>query len=284
MRGRVGSLRNVCYSIVALRALLIGGFVALAVSSPARQQQNASQNHQEGGKQTTRPTAEPTIGPSVGTPSSELTRATEKDVSQSDHGDVLRKRFVDALIASWPLVVIGIPGILAALRTLNAIKRQTEILIDSERAWILADPGIINDDFEPDASRVEFFELAPPLKNYGKTPARIVEFAINACQVSTPDKLPPEPEYRNTQTVDIMLPPDLPIQPLHIMIEQSDFINIRQGNPTLYVYGFIKYVDFGGEPRESRFCFVYYVPSGFTSVKRGFYIPPDAPLTYTRNT
>jgi len=196
----------------------------------------------------------------------------------------LCKRLFDALVTNWPLVVVGIGGIWAALRTLAAIKRQIEIQISGERAWVLVDPGIIPDDFEPRPDRIAFLEVRPIIKNYGKTPAQITRVGISDERIPAAGQLQPEPKYKYEQSVDIILPPDQPIQPMKIMIPQTDFIDVRQGDPILYVYGFIEYADFGDKPRKSRFCFVYNVPSGFTSFKRGFYIAGNAPAAYTKCT
>lgn len=202
----------------------------------------------------------------------------------SDRGNSLCERLIDALVTNWPLVIVGIGGIWAALRTLGTIQRQIEIQISGERAWVLVDPGNIPDDFEPRPDRVAFLEVRPIIRNYGKTPAHITRVGISEDRVPATGKLQPEPKYKHEQSVDIMLPPDLPIQPLRILIPQANFIDVRQGDPTLYVYGFIDYIDLGDKPRKSKFCFVYNVPSGFTSFKRGFYIPGNVPSAYTECT
>lgn len=59
--------------------------------------------------------------------------STHADNSQKEP---LYERFWDALIANWPLVVIGVPTILAALRTLNAIKRQGDLQEVALKQWV----------------------------------------------------------------------------------------------------------------------------------------------------
>lgn len=172
----------------------------------------------------------------------------------------------------------------AAKDTAESTKLSIEMMISSERAWVLADPGSIPDDFEPRPDRIAFLEVRPVIKNYGKTMTRITRAGISSDIVPSTGKLQPEPKYKYEQSVDIVLPPDVPIQALKIMIPQTDFIAARQGDTTLYVYGFIDYVDFGQKPRTSKFCFVYLVPSGFTSLKRGFYFSGDVPEAYTKCT
>jgi hypothetical protein len=166
----------------------------------------------------------------------------------------------------------------------DAARNSVDVLINSERAWVLVETGKIPDQFGPDPNRVEFLEIKPILRNFGKTPARITRVAVRSHQVPTPDSLPPEPEYQRESAVNITLPPDVPLQPMNVLIPLANFTEIRQGNPVLYVYGFVDYLDLGDKERQSRFCFMYYVPSGFVSMERGFYMATAVPETYTRCT
>lgn len=206
-------------------------------------------------------------------------RKAQEDAASQDVG-IQRKltKFTGELVA------VGVLQSLVLLTTAVIIYLQILTMIGSERAWILADTGIIPDDFEPDPNKVGFLEIRPVVTNYGKTPAQITRMAISEIKVPTDGILPPEPEHKNEQAVNIVLPPDTPIQPLRILIDQKDFIRLREGNPVLYIYGFIDYIDFGKKSRTSRFCFVYNVPSGFVTSKRGFYIPANVPEAYTKCT
>jgi hypothetical protein len=191
--------------------------------------------------------------------------------------------FALALVAALTLVVIAYQAKKTA-DAAEATEKNVEAVLNSSRAWILVDPGVIPDDFEPDPNLIAFLEIRPIIKNYGKTPAKITRMGISQVNLPTNDKLPPEPTDQHVQSADIVLPPDLPIQPLKLMIAQTDFIEVRRGDPLLYVHGFVDYVDLGDRPRTSRFCFIYNVPSGFTSLKRGFYIPGNVPPAYTKCT
>jgi len=258
--------------VIPLVLVLLG---AQQVPNP----QSVSKKTERQGKQSSTPSTANSV---VVYQTSEPLSGTE----QSDSGEAanLSKRLFDALVANWPLVIVGIGGVFAALKTLRAIQRQIEIQISGERAWVLVDPGIIPDDFEPNPNRVAFLEVRPIIKNYGKTPAQITRVGISEEKVPAAGALQPEPKYKYEQSVDIVLPPDQPIQPLRIMIAQTDFIDVRQGDPVLYVHGFVDYLDLGGQERKTRFCFVYNVPSGFTSSNRGFYISGNAPAAYTKCT
>jgi hypothetical protein len=63
---------------------------------------------------------------------------TQEEQGSSDgvQPESLRERMIDALIASWPLVFIGILGVFAALLTLWTIKRQTDLQEVAMRQWV----------------------------------------------------------------------------------------------------------------------------------------------------
>src|SRR5439155_22222097 len=115
----------------------------------------------------------------------------------------------------------------AAQGSASAAEANIKTLIDMERAWILVDTGEITDDFEPDPSVLQFLEVKPVVKNYGRTPARIIKGSIRCHQVATVADLPSEPQYQGEHVMDIVLPPTVVIQPLQVKIRASDFIEIR---------------------------------------------------------
>jgi hypothetical protein len=203
--------------------------------------------------------------------------------------------------SNWALVLIGGLGVLAAYGTLRKIERQTKAtevaakgamesgaaFIEAERAWIMAETGNISDDFEPDPTRLEIFEIRPVIANRGRTTGRIVRGCIAQVQPKSARELPPEPDYSgemgNAQ-VDFVLAPGGAAQPLQVKLSAWDFLPLRRGERKLYIYGFVRYLVMGEHERETRFCFEYYVPGGFTSQPRGFYQAIDVPPAYTRCT
>ncbi|MGB8535583.1 MAG: hypothetical protein WCD57_04150, partial [Acidobacteriaceae bacterium] len=201
-------------------------------------------------------------------------------------------------LPSLGLVAVGIGGIVVAVLTLKTIQRQTAAtekaaeasleqanhLVASERAYVLIETGEITDEFSSDESAVGAMDLRPVIRNFGKTPARIVGFSINRSDISRRDQLPPEPTYRESPIVEISLPPELAIQPMNIQISLRDFAEPRRGNTTLYIYGFVDYLDFAEQKRRSRFCFIYYIPRGPSAMKRGFHMAAEVPSAYTKNT
>ena len=73
-------------------------------------------------------------------------------------GQPLCERLVDALIANWPLAVVGIAGVWAALRTLNTIKRQADISDSYTRPSLHID-GVRVIQFEPEHQPIFFVKI-----------------------------------------------------------------------------------------------------------------------------
>jgi hypothetical protein len=219
---------------------------------------------------------------------------TEEQKSKESSLDTLTRRYMWATIIGVVGGFIGIALIFwqtriagrsanAANIAAEASKKQSEAMITGARAWILADVGEIPDTFVADSSSVGFLDVRPLVRNSGQTPGSIKKGFIRSHKIANGSVLPPQPDYTGplaTQEVYVIVPPNTVVQPLHVPIPLSDFVAIRQGNPTLYIYGFIDYVDFAKQERQTRFCFEYHVPHGFDPQPRGFYISVNVPLAY----
>jgi hypothetical protein len=112
-------------------AILLGLSVCIVC-----EQKTKPEEHQEKTKQSPTPAI---ISPAVATQIGQPTTAPEYDSAQNQPLESIWNRLLDALISNWPLVAIGIPGIWAALRTLGAIQRQADAMVNSERAWLVAE-------------------------------------------------------------------------------------------------------------------------------------------------
>jgi hypothetical protein len=169
----------------------------------------------------------------------------------------------------------------------NAARDNTQVLLNSERAWILVETGGIPDNFESNQNSMGFLDIRPIIRNSGKTPGWITRGFIRYYLVPAGSQLPPEPDYRGNlaeQQVNIVLAPNGFIQALYVSIPFSVFVPVRQGSQTLYIYGFVDYTVFPNETRQSRFCIQYHVQSGFDSQTRGFYMAVNVPAAYTQCT
>ena len=188
------------------------------------------------------------------------------------------------LIAVTTLVLAGIAWTQAkaAQASAEAARLNAQAVIDSERAWLVVEIGQLP-DIVPKPNEVEILWLAPHIKNYGKTTARIEKISIRQHQIPTKDTLPPEPEYLEETTVNFVLPPQVWARPWQLGIPTSDFYAIRQETISLYFYGYVDYKDLGKEQRQTRFCFRYIVQSGFSPEPSGFYPALNVPEPYTRS-
>jgi hypothetical protein len=201
------------------------------------------------------------------------------------------------IISSIVLAVVGLIGIVVAICTLAVIRRQTDAtekaanaaelnaqaLISSERAWVLVEIGTLP-DFKPDPNRVQILWIMPTITNGGKTTARIMKIFARQQAIAKGENLPPEPEYQGQQNIDFILPPNKPIQTVGVGISGEDYIRARDGASVLYIYGFIDYLDIGETERQTRFCFIFRIPSGFDPLPIGFYPAVNAPAAYTKAT
>lgn len=193
---------------------------------------------------------------------------------------------VAPVIANWPLILVAIWGILVARGTLNTIRAQTKAtqdsvkaLIDSERAWLLG-PSIRLPDIIPvGSSQTVFFYV--PIENLGKTVGRVVKTSANRALYGI---LPPEPSYEVRAGCDMVLAP----HGAHklwaaILASEMEYVRSKRGK-RLYFYGFVQYFDIGDILRETRFCYVYHMPTNYTPEPEGFYPDANAPTAYTKCT
>jgi hypothetical protein len=160
-------------------------------------------------------------------------------------------------------------------------------LINSERAWVLVDIGKLP-PFDPDPNLVQFLWIFPTIKNYGKTVARIKRVAGIVKLIPEGKKLPIVPEYilgqGFDQQIDTVLAPEVAMQP-RLGISGDEMIKVRQGKLSLFVHGFIEYLDgVSAQQRRSAYCFGYVIQGGFSPAETGFYPYLDAPSAYTECT
>jgi hypothetical protein len=172
------------------------------------------------------------------------------------------------------------------LAQLEVSQKQTNALIDSERAWVLVDIGRLP-DFQPEPNQVQILWIFPTIRNYGKTPARLKRIVGILKLIPQDGQLPAIPEYIPgqgfDQQIDTVLPPGVPIQP-RLGMSGDEFIQIRAGTLTLYVHGFIEYLDIGQTERRTAYCFAYVVQSGFSPAESGFYPCIEVPRDYIKCT
>jgi len=172
----------------------------------------------------------------------------------------------DAAWATWALVVVGTAGTIAALCTLATIRRQTESLITSERAWVMVDvdwiPGMgrgFVGRTVAGRSTTENMTVIVRLtyKNEGRSPAWIAEKRAN---VKALHSLPAKPDLDSAEVIQ------REPEPLAIGRELKKDItltcNERDADDTAVVYGVVRYRDAFGENRETTFGYVVRLGQG----------------------
>jgi hypothetical protein len=101
-------------------------------------------------------------------------------------------------------------------------------------------------------------------KNFGRTPAWLIEASLNlTCESSSSRKFPEIPEYRSAYILpnSELVPPEHMATPRGLELRQltdEEIQGIKVGKQILLVYGFIRYRDVFfeqiGKLRETYFC------------------------------
>lgn len=108
-----------------------------------------------------------------------------------------------ALFCTVILTIVGIFGIIAAFKTIRAIKKQSDAMVKSDRAWVMVDlekvpiAGIVGEITTRDRGEPErhfrSFNVRCVCSNQGQTAARIVEKRCAVAAISGDDELPESP-------------------------------------------------------------------------------------------
>jgi len=181
----------------------------------------------------------------------------------------------------------------AAAKAAKEAANQVRVLVNEQRPWLLVSlPPSASEmvaKFVPEPTTLSFLYVYPVVRNYGKTIARITLSKAKLLVLADGQKLPADPDYEgsgfNTIGASALLPPDTATQALQPGISNFDFMPIYERKSTLWLYGFVDYLDINDindRPHQSRFCFEYRAPGGFNPNPEGFYI--SGPEAYNRCT
>lgn len=215
--------------------------------------------------------------------------------------------------SNWALVVVAFGTGILALRSLHQIKRQAkatedaanaakdaaiaathnaQALINAERAWIA---GAI----ENDGGNFQLFghpnaipKCRVGIKNYGRTPGKIITICARFDKMPDFAALPPEPYFGIDSIApfgnDIIFPSETAIwltssiagdEPL----TQNERLAVRDGLIILLLWGEINYADvITSEQHLTRFCFWY--TYGHPPNISGFQTCFSAPASYRKTT
>jgi hypothetical protein len=178
---------------------------------------------------------------------------------------------INAVLAGVGLIGIGI-----GLGSLCILRKQTNHIVASERAWMAVQIGQLSFDevmsphLMPDSAHVSAIVL---VTNEGKTPATVTQTWIDSFSEETVDskdvplvpKLPDHPDQMGstkpiTKRVASVY---VPKQQFHLgcTLPKSELLKEnsawRSGAKCFCIVGFVKYIDAFKIPRITRFCFSY---------------------------
>jgi hypothetical protein len=156
----------------------------------------------------------------------------------------------------------------AALNNANAV-------INSERAWLVVEPvdrnpGVMYDGTVTPRDKQQNV-VGISIKNFGRTPARVIHSCLIYVRVDSLKTLPDVPQYLDITTHQglTIVPNGEPIghvaylRPSSHLAPKEATAVINQES-FLYAYGFVEYADtVGGDKHHfTRFGYVYNIPQG----------------------
>jgi hypothetical protein len=191
----------------------------------------------------------------------------------------------------------------------TAAKNSADILVMSERAWvevhITKEPEVQATtarakDGGPGPTTYQRVWFWPDVINVGRTPAKMTKIVIVTCEIpkplgihsQMPPELPKQPRYDADEQRraigierDMMLAPKMGVTPLPIEVKGQEWERIMSRKSTLYLYGFVDYLDVVNKPHQTRFCEMYWVPfSRDDPNPPGFIVAGNTPAAYTECT
>jgi hypothetical protein len=202
----------------------------------------------------------------------------------------------------WWLCILGVPTLIIIGWQANETRKaagaallNAQSVLDSERAWLTAE--VLNFEQPQPKSNMIWIEVA--INNRGKTPARVHSIVATSRLVPTPDsiadatpgKLPPYPDFSDTNRVielreyDLVVAPEYTFGHIHVYIWPREWDQIRARKLSLHVYGTIEYSDtVKGGSHATSFCSIYAVPLPNFGEPTGFMFSLYIPAAYFRAT
>ena len=167
-----------------------------------------------------------------------------------------------ANLSNWILAALGIIGGILAVLTLRTFKRQTDHIVTSERAWMIAEPGDARIPPEIEgATGIRWTEFSVRLVNKGKTPAFLLEAGYCGKVLPHGEQLPiiqppyGEKEISKWDGKGLPLLPNADVRKDHLGVWANDPVKITRSFDVLWVYGYIKYGNAFGFVRETWYCY-----------------------------
>jgi hypothetical protein len=125
--------------------------------------------------------------------------------------------------------------------------------------------------------------------NWGRTPAEITAGCLEWNVASHANGLPSVPNYQNVLKyapgVVVTNRSDIPLDvPCTISLTTNQVLDLNNSQEFLWVFGFIGFKDFLGEPHEVRFCLKWSIRREAERGPFGFVWDDETPSEYTKRT
>jgi len=143
---------------------------------------------------------------------------------------------------------------IAAQTSSATAKESFQSVIDSERAWVVADSPRI------ESGKQQATSVFCAVRNRGKTMARVIEKGENYSIRAAPDGLPAIPDYGITAKWPdgLTLPPaseSVLTRRINILSDAHAWNQVMNGSLVLLLFGFVKYRDVFDREHETRYIF-----------------------------
>jgi hypothetical protein len=163
-----------------------------------------------------------------------------------------------------------------------AAKTSADALTNAERAWLTVKVG---DIFQ---GELEFRYAKVPIKNTGRTPARVKQIVVTSMLIpfpkqgwGRPGELPTEFTLGNSNHTMVVEGRDFVIPPggehmMYAVIFNTEWSTLTkklsEGKQSWYVYGFVEYFDTieGRDIHKTGFCEIYWVADEPSKEVEGF--------------
>src|ERR1700678_1425432 len=202
--------------------------------------------------------------------------------------------FYDGLTGLLVLVAAGTGWVIwkqtiETRKAADAALKNADAMIASERAWLTATV----ESFGEPLAGTKMIWIEVPIKNHGRTPARVKKDTSTSKLISfsesisrRPGQLPEVPEYEPERTIelqdrDLIIAPGDTLRHMHVFIFPAEWIRIKERQKSLYVYGFVEYSDtVKGALHRNCFCSIYWVPEQGYNEPTGFMFSQFIPEAY----
>ena len=164
---------------------------------------------------------------------------------------------------------LGISLKQAGIASKNSIaaKRTADVLISSERAWLVLEVTRLKSPRVTRNNVLPFNVMDLSFQNHGRTPAFITDICFRYMQTPTPQletmNYTHEMSGPGKFARGLVVGPGerTPVYPAALekfgLMNQETFDKIMSGELFVHFYGIVRYSDISGVDRETAFCFTY---------------------------